>query len=233
MLKLASRERSGNFLRCPQIEHVFSPGPSLSRYLQQTADIASGCKHAGVDSLDLGERVWQRQLISSTQESALRDDVRSECKAFKVRGRALEDWLDALSEAVTNALYNAPRVGSEAPFLEIDRRREVVLPVDRAVTVSLFQTPMYDAFEVRDSFGSLAVEHMRSFIGGALTRDGARAIDKPGGAGLGLLMMFDRLERLVVFVTPGVETSVVGVAPKSYGKGHVPGHTVQFFRSSP
>ena len=224
------REECGQYLADPRVRHVLHRGPALTDALAQTAGIANGSRAAAPSALDLGESSFDESLRSSEQEPSLLRNAKQFAERFGAKGRAAQNWLDALSEAVTNAMYNAPRDGEDAPFKSLHRNRVVLLPASKAIKVSLFATPSQVAFSVTDPFGSLTATQFQGALSRTLGSPLARPVDSAGGAGLGLMMMFDRLERLVAMVVPGHETTIVGIGALTHRGGARRGRTVQFFQ---
>ncbi len=224
------REVYGQYLRDLRVRHLLGEGSSLRAELGSMVALETGQAPFSATSLGLGALGLSLRLRSSAEEPALLTRATEFAHGAGARGRAAQNWLDALSETVTNAVYNAPRAGDEALFEGLHRRHAVTLDERHAVEVNLFATAQDLSFEVADAFGSLTPEHFQRYLGGSLSRAPAKAIEKPGGAGLGLMMMFDRLERLVAMVDPGHRTSMVGVGPLSYGHSRERGRTVQFFK---
>ncbi len=223
------REVYGEYLRDVRVRHVLGEGANLRSELGEMVALITGRAPFTAASLALGERGLSLRLRSSAEEPALLSQATRFVHRVGARGRAAQNWLDALSETVTNAVYNAPRAGDEAPFEGLHRRHAVMLGEHHAVEVNLFASPQDVSFEVADAFGSLTPAHFQRYLGDSLSQAQAKAVEKPGGAGLGLIMMFDRLERLVALVDPGHRTSMVGVGPLSYSQSRERGRTVQFF----
>lgn len=229
VLSTPSRRKLGTLWLDPRVRHVFTPGPGLGALLTQTVAMAEGRAPRTPASLELGTRFLHVMLTSTAEAERLRAQAEGKAQQVGARGQALHQWLDALGEAVSNAIYDAPRVGAAAPYQGLHRKHAVTLDPKHAVEIELFENERAMAFVVRDRFGGLTANHLRTFIGTALASESAQPSQKAGGAGLGLVMMVDRLERLVVLSTPSQETAVVGVAPKRYGRDRALSPTVQFF----
>lgn len=226
------RERCGEYLADPRVRHLLHRGPDLTRELAQTAGIANGSRPLTASALDLGEGLFDAALRSSEQEPSLLRSATQFAERFGAKGRAAQNWLDALSEAVTNAIYNAPRDGEHAPFKSLHRSRVVTLPRSKAVKVTLFATATQVAFSVTDPFGSLTASQFQGALSRTLGSGLATPVEVAGGAGLGLMMMFDRLERLVAMVEPGQATTIVGLGALTHSGGARRGRTVQFFETA-
>lgn len=223
------REVCGDYLLDARVKHVLFNGPNLHTELEETVAIVSGSSELTPHSLGLGRIVLKTSLRSSDDQRVLLEEATRLLKAAGARGRAAENWLDALAESLTNAVYNAPRKAEAAPFLGLHRKHAVTLDETEAVEVTLFASERHVSFSVTDAFGSLTQRQFQGYLGRALGDAPAKAVEKPGGAGLGLMMMFDRLERLVAMVEPGHRTAMVGIGPLSYGRARVRGRSVQFF----
>ncbi len=227
----AQREVCGSYLRDKRVQHLLFRGEHVGSEIAQTVAIAAG--EAPLTPASLGWHVPRlaTSIRSSHEERHVVESAARFAQEVGARGRAAENWVDALSESLSNAIYNAPRLGAEAPFRELHRRQAVELSEAQRVELRCFVADEQLAFTVTDSFGSLTPEHFHQFIGKALTEAPAPAIEKPGGAGLGLMMMYDRLDRMVALVDPGKRTCLLGVGPLTYGHRRERGRTVQFFES--
>jgi len=219
-----SREACGQFLLDSRVRHVLFEGATLGLELQETIDLASGEKALESASLTLGEQGFEVRLHASTEEPALVAKAAAFAEEVGARGRAAENWLDALSETLTNALYNAPRENRQ-----LHRAQAVAVDESQPVKLRVFANDRRLAFAVTDPFGSLTPGQFQGYLARSLHEAPVRAVEKAGGAGLGLMMMFDRLERLVAMVEPGRQTTMVGIGPLAYSRANLRGRTVQYF----
>lgn len=129
-----------------------------------------------------------------------------------VHPRLIENTATVVDELVTNALYNAP-VGSSGAhrFAHLPRTTAVQLEPGEEVALTLCSDGDRLGISVVDSFGALtkeqSLEHLMNCIRG---RDEKPSREK-GGAGLGLYMTFDALNHLILNISSGEQTEVIGL----------------------
>jgi hypothetical protein len=125
----------------------------------------------------------------------------------------------AVDELVTNGLYNAPVDSSGAPrFRGLRRDFDIRLEQEERVMVRFFFDGRRLAVSVCDSFGSLAPQQVRSYLSRCFEHQEPTADVASGGAGLGLFYVFDSMNHLVINLSPGRKTEVIGIvdAVRSY-----------------
>jgi hypothetical protein len=212
-----------------RVRHVFDGGKSLLTELAQTKALLDGVCHYRAESIGFGAPQQSFTVWSSSEEGDALSRAENFAHRCGARGRAAQNWLDALAETVSNAVYNAPRDGAHPTHQALHRSHRVDLATHDGVNVTLHTAANQIAFAVTDAFGSLRPEHFQLHLGRALSDQPAAPMHKAGGAGLGLVMMYDRVDRLIAMVDEGLATTLVGVGPLSYSRETSRGHTVQFF----
>jgi hypothetical protein len=115
-------------------------------------------------------------------------------------------------ELVTNAVYNAPRLPDGRPrYAHIDRREKIQLEPHEHAVLQWGCDGRYLALSVADRFGSLRGETVAGYLKKCFRRGSDQIDQKPGGAGLGLYMMFTSVTQLVFNVAPGRRTEVIAL----------------------
>jgi signal transduction histidine kinase len=161
-------------------------------------------------------------LPSGAERRAWSFRSRADCKeVLKAASDALADWRlhprfraacrTVLDELMTNALFNAPTTAGKPRFAHLSRDAAVTLERDEVIEVALHYNGASLALRVTDSFGSITPTQVRQQFGAYAdgeTRSPRRA---SGGAGLGLSFVQDSVTQLLVELTPGRRTDMVGL----------------------
>lgn len=110
-------------------------------------------------------------------------------------------------ELVSNAFYHQSTLTSDR-----ERTGEFSVPEENGVEVLLAQGEKGLGIIVEDYSGRLKFEDFRSSLNRAYRERKPR--QEGGGAGLGLLMIFENANQVLVEVTPGVKTKVMAIIEK-------------------
>jgi len=145
--------------------------------------------------------------------SSQKDEALREAEAYAaevgIRSRFATLLCTVVDELVSNAIYHAP-VG-QGRHAHVRRDQEVTLDQAEAIEVKLVCDGRRLGVSVADPFGTLTRERLLAYLSKCF-RKGADQIDeKEGGAGLGLYCVFQSLSHLVVNISPGKQTEVVGL----------------------
>jgi hypothetical protein len=115
-------------------------------------------------------------------------------------------------EFVMNAVYNAP-VDKDGTHLHrhTSRRELVTLPEDRAVEFQFACDGRRLGLAVRDAYGSLAADTVRSYLLRTLAGGDAQIEQKEGGAGMGMFFILESVTKLAITVEAGRATEFVAI----------------------
>jgi hypothetical protein len=121
-------------------------------------------------------------------------------------GRAIGRVVDIAEELITNALYDAPaeRVGVPA-----QRAQPVVLERPEACRIVYGADDRMFYLRVRDPFGALRRARLFEVLDRCVLRGGVPLDSSRGGAGLGLLRIFENAALVVVHVRRHVSTELL------------------------
>lgn len=117
-----------------------------------------------------------------------------------------EMMVTAASELLTNAFYNGPKA-SDGSAVTSDRKVKFLLPANQEIQFSYGKTEGYFWMSVSDCFGTLDRATLIKALNRAATEKTART-DTAGGAGLGLIMLFEWASEIGFKLSTGVSTTV-------------------------
>lgn len=129
------------------------------------------------------------------------------CHAQVVHGIAV-----VADEIISNALYNAPVDESGlARFANQQRWIPVLLGPGEEIVFSMATDGKRLGLGVRDPFGSMSRATVLSHLRRCAALEGFRVDTKLGGAGLGLYYVLHLVEHMLLKVSPGKSTEVLGL----------------------
>jgi hypothetical protein len=117
-----------------------------------------------------------------------------------------EMMVTAASELLTNAFYNGPR-DAQGKALTADRKVKFALPNHQFVKFSFGKVDEYFWMSVSDNFGTLDRNTLINAMNRAATERTAKT-EGVGGAGLGLIMLFEWASEIGFKLSTGVSTTV-------------------------
>ncbi len=117
-----------------------------------------------------------------------------------------EMMITAASELLTNAFYNGPR-DTQGKALVADRKVKFALPNHHFIKFSFGKVDEYFWMSVSDNFGTLDRNTLINAMNRAATERTAK-IEGVGGAGLGLIMLFEWASEIGFQLTEGISTTV-------------------------
>ncbi|HJZ88030.1 MAG TPA: hypothetical protein VKN99_22810 [Polyangia bacterium] len=123
--------------------------------------------------------------------------------------RVVDTFGELAHELLMNAMYDAPVGPDGKPKFAHDRKSRIELAPEEAPTLRLASDGVTLAIQVVDPFGRLARRHvfgglLRGLKGGEMDLGG-------GGAGLGMLKIYQSTCVMLFDVTPGRRTEVTGL----------------------
>ena len=181
-----------------------------------------GCRRAafGVDPY-LGGPLCADLLEfgASVDKPPMLDAVRAHFSSLHVQPRRVADLVTVADELVMNALYDAPTdaAGNRRHQSQV-RTDPVTLGPGERVTLSFGADERFLFCAVTDPFGSLRRDEVLERLLNGYSRDGTAVRTAPGGAGVGLFMVFSACAKLVVNVAPGTRTEVIALTLREASK---------------
>ncbi|MFC1610265.1 PilZ domain-containing protein [Myxococcota bacterium] len=115
---------------------------------------------------------------------------------------------DALEELFDNAAYDAP-TGPDGTHTNASKSRGVPVQSERPFVVTFGIDDDNVGIAVRDYYGSLTLDRVTDRLQQCYARGGAQYEDKRGGAGLGLFLLLQVANRLIINTKSGQFTEVV------------------------
>lgn len=151
--------------------------------------------------------------IRSSEESAATVELATKlATTMGVHPRLVENIATVMDELITNAFYNAPVDASGAPrFAHLPRTTPVELGPDEEIIVTVCSNGDKFGLSVTDPFGAMTKEQSLDYLAKCLRRKDEKPSRNKGGAGLGLYMTFEAVNHLVLNISPGVKTEVLGL----------------------
>lgn len=120
-------------------------------------------------------------------------------------------YRNVADELFTNAVFNAPTdAEGKARYAHYARKTEVELEAHEHVEMKLCCEGDRLGLSIADPFGSLTRERLLDYLAKGFRRGDDQIDTKAGGAGLGLYMIFQSLSEMVVNLSPGKRTEVIG-----------------------
>ncbi len=150
-----------------------------------------------------GTHVIREELFNSRDISSCIDRALSQVDFSSYFESPLDYLRTTANELITNAFYNAPGDATK------DRRESVRLPEGKGVVLEVGVAPKAVAVAVSDRYGALTWERALRSISRAQKEK--TALERAGGAGLGLGMAFAYSNRFIISERPGERTEVVSV----------------------
>jgi hypothetical protein len=151
-------------------------------------------------------------LRSSEKRDARIEAIASLATDCGMSGRAIARVIDVAEELITNALYDAP---AERTGVPAQRAQPVVLERPEASRIVYGADDRMFYLRVRDPFGALRRRRLFEVLSRCVLQGGVPLDSSRGGAGLGLLRIFESAALVVVHVRKDVSTEfLVGLDVK-------------------
>lgn len=150
----------------------------------------------------------------STHQSSDKDRLVGLAERFAVENgvapRMVSLYASVADELLANAIYDAPVDDAGRPrFARLARTEAVTLPETDAAEMQLAFEDGHLGISVSDRFGSLNADHVLARLGRCF--EIAQPEQKAGGAGLGLYIAFRSVSHLVINVSRGKRTEIIGL----------------------
>lgn len=118
--------------------------------------------------------------------------------------------LTVADELMMNAVFNAPRAEDGSPkYAHLDRRTQFDLEPREIVEFRYGCDGRNVVLSVADQYGALDRDIILRYLGSGLAREKGQLEPKPGGAGLGLHLVFNSITQLVFNMEVGRRTEVI------------------------
>lgn len=152
------------------------------------------------------------EVSSSSQKELLIQSLTDYASGIGVNKRIVSAACTVADELLMNAIYNAPIYPNGVrPYA----RRMRTVPVDLQPNETCFFSFASDGrqlvISVRDRFGSLTPEKIRSYMSRCFAMGDNQIEQKQGGAGMGFYFIMQNLNKLIVNISPGRGTEFIGI----------------------
>jgi hypothetical protein len=139
-------------------------------------------------------------------------------KALELRQTMRSVMMTVADELLTNAIFSAPRDEQGKPkYDHLHRKEQFELTPRETVEFSFGCDGRKVVLAVADKFGTLAREIIFRYLGSGLAREKGQMEVKPGGAGLGLHLVFNSITQLVFNIEAGHRTEVIATFQVQHG----------------
>lgn len=152
------------------------------------------------------------EVSSSSQKPFLLQALTDYASAIGVNKRIIAAATGVADEFLMNAIYNAPVYANGVrPYA----RRARTVPVDLLPNETCYFTFASDGrqliISVRDRFGSLSAEKVRTYLSRCFNRGDDQIEQKQGGAGMGFYFIMEQINKFIINISPGRGTEMIGI----------------------
>lgn len=217
ILLLADRRRKGELgqlFRLPFLTNLIAKSHplTLDELIITVGKIARRDIFGIEKYLCYGVQPIRHTVTSSRQKDALLAAVANYADGLGIGRRLVHVAESVADELIMNAVYNAPTDDEgERPYAARPRTEPVDLGDHEHATFTFACDGRHLVLAMRDPFGSLTGETVRSYLHRcfAMGRDQIEA--KSGGAGIGLYFIVEALNKIIINISPGRGTEVIGL----------------------
>jgi hypothetical protein len=161
------------------------------------------------------EAPWAEQRLkvrSSQQLGEAIEEAGAFASAAGAHPRMVAHFETVTDELLTNALYNAPvDQAGQHRYASTSRKVPVELTEQEAPEVTLRFSDGRLGIGVCDPFGTLTPARLLGHLARCFRKSKEQIEQKAGGAGLGLYQVLESLSHLVVNLSPGRRTEMIGL----------------------
>jgi len=157
--------------------------------------------------LHWGARMHETVVASSEDLHHVVEWVPTFCEKLGTPPKVQETFAELAHELLMNAVYDAPVDAEGKHLYALDRKQDVVLSEEQAALFSMGTDGETLAVSVRDPFGGLARRHVFGGMHRALAANG-QLDTEGGGAGLGMLYIYQHGYGSFFTIKPGISTEV-------------------------
>lgn len=152
------------------------------------------------------------EVTSSLQKDPLLNALSEYATNIGINKRIISAVAGVADEFLMNAIYNAPIYENGVrPYARQARTIPVELKRDESCFFSFASDGTQFILSVRDRFGSLTPEKIRSYLQRCFAHGDNQIEQKQGGAGMGFYFIMENLNKLVVNISPGRGTEFIGI----------------------
>ncbi|MDX9720060.1 MAG: hypothetical protein RBU37_04905 [Myxococcota bacterium] len=152
------------------------------------------------------------EVRSSRDKVHLLDALSNYATGLDINRRLLAVAQGVADELIMNAVYNAP-VRADGSRIYAQRQRTEA--VDLSPAEFCYFTYACDGRQLviamRDRFGSLAAETVREYLHRCFAMGADQIEAKDGGAGIGLYFIVESLNKIIINISPGRGTEIIGL----------------------
>lgn len=210
----------------PWLAHIFAlESPWLMADLTATLTKLQGADLFGLDRyMPWGTRLLSHKLTSNQEKGLIFDAIEDLLGGMGIGGRVVPHLHAIADELLMNALYDAPVDGLGQPKYTGRAKGDVItLQPHEQPTVHIGSDGRRFGISVTDPFGGLTAATLRRYVGKGLRREADQIDTKPGGAGLGLYMLFNAVHTLCLNLAPSRCTQVIGLVDIQGSFRHIAG----------
>lgn len=198
--------------RDPRMDHVFGRKPGVPlRGWEFLHVVRRMVKHYELEGLKpflhWGARMHETLVLSSDDLHQVVEWVPTFCEKLGTPPKVQESFAELTHELLMNAVYDAPVDAEGNPLYAHDRKQNVQLSEDQAAWFSIGTDGDTLAVSVRDPFGRLKRHHVFGGMHRALAAAG-QMDTQGGGAGLGMLYIYQHGIASFFTIKPGISTEV-------------------------
>lgn len=163
--------------------------------------------------LPWGARTIEYAIASSDEKPRVFAHIERFMADIGMRGRLVEHAKALADEMLMNAIYDAPvdRATGRAKYADRSRAEHVMLAPTERPSFSFGSDGQRLVMGISDPFGALTAATLKRYIRKGVRRGDDQIDRKEGGAGLGLFLLFEGLNSILVNIDPGRQTEFIGV----------------------
>ena len=167
----------------------------------------------GIDKyLCYGANPFHYEVTSSNQKDPLLKALSEYASNIGINKRIISAVSSVADELLMNAVYNAPIYPNGVrPYARRSRTQPVDLKPDESCFFSFASDGSQFIISVRDRFGSLTPEKIRTYLARCFAMGDNQIEQKQGGAGMGFYFIMENLNKLIVNISPGRGTEFIGI----------------------
>lgn len=159
-----------------------------------------------------GVKPIAHEVSSSRQKDALLEAVSAYADGLDISKRLVNEAKAVADELIMNAIYNAPvRIDGSRPYAGRSRTEPVDLRDDETATFTYACDGRQLVIAMRDRFGSLTADTVRDYLRRCFAMGSDQIEAKAGGAGIGLYFIVEKLNKLIINISAGRGTEIIGV----------------------
>jgi len=167
----------------------------------------------GVDKyLCYGVTPTTYEVRSSRDKPYLLEALAHFASGLDINRRLISVANSVADELIMNAVYNAPvRADGTRPYAKLPRTEVVDLAPHESAYFTFACDGRQMVIAMRDRFGSLTADKVRNYLYRCFSMGSDQIEAKEGGAGMGLYFIVEALNKIIINISPGRGTEVIGI----------------------